>query len=91
MNNLVLLLAILLGAYFLMNCTNISTFANVSGGFKDSCKNISKTHIKLSADCRRKNGTYNKSSISFTSCPSSRRYGVKTYRVKNDNGNLKCE
>ncbi|MCM2310225.1 MAG: CVNH domain-containing protein [Steroidobacteraceae bacterium] len=55
-----------------------------SGAFRDSCRDFSvDKHGKLQATCRKNNGTYKRSNLQATKCPS--------YRARNSDGNLTCE
>lgn len=91
MNNFLLLLIVLLGAYFLMNCNKVESFTDIiSGSYDKSCRNIVKNYPILSAECRRNNGTYNSSSINVKQCPIRKYMKVRTRLIKNDSGNLRC-
>ncbi|MEM7008204.1 MAG: CVNH domain-containing protein [Thermodesulfobacteriota bacterium] len=51
------------------------------GSYRDSCKNAYVEGSYLYANCKKKNGGWNKSSINYRNC---------NKEIKNDNGNLVC-
>ena len=57
-------------------------FKTINGSWSKSCEKIKQQDGLLNAKCKDKNGKWNNTSVNVNSC---------NWKVKNDNGVLKCE